>query len=83
MNAESKGLPGGRNLVRLSLPEIESLVVKAARGAGYNWGIAEEAGFAVRWLARTGLPGPEILLAHLQEFDRLRWATIAFVVSIE
>lgn len=52
--------------VRLSLPEIEALCVKAARGAGMAWGLAEEAGFAARWLAAAGLPGPELLLRQLR-----------------
>ncbi|MEP0960977.1 MAG: DUF3726 domain-containing protein [Roseobacter sp.] len=48
-----------------SLNEIEALAKKAARGGGYDWGVAEEAGKAVRWLASHGLPGPAVLAAHL------------------
>ena len=48
-----------------SLNEIEALAKKAARGGGYDWGVAEEAGKAVRWLASHGLPGAELLAAHL------------------
>lgn len=48
-----------------SLGEIGALAVKAARGAGHPWGIAEEAGWAVRWLARRRLPGAEALARHL------------------
>ncbi|MCZ4354444.1 DUF3726 domain-containing protein [Roseovarius aestuarii] len=44
-----------------SLNEIESLARKAARGAGFSWGLAEEAGYAARWLAGVNLPGPEAL----------------------
>ena len=44
-----------------SLSEAQALAVKAARGAGYPWGLAEEAGFALRWLSAHGLPGPEVL----------------------
>ena len=51
---------------RLTLPEIQSLCFKAARGAGMEWGLAEEAAFAARWLAAAGLPGPERLGARLQ-----------------
>ncbi|MGC1487905.1 MAG: DUF3726 domain-containing protein, partial [Albidovulum sp.] len=51
---------------RYSQSEIEALGIKAARGAGYDWGMAEEAGMAARWLAHEGLPGPELLLACLQ-----------------
>jgi len=49
----------------LSFGELESLSFKAARGAGLDWGLAEETGKAVRWLAERGLPGPEVLMAHL------------------
>ncbi len=61
----------------LSFGEIESLSLKAARGAGLTWGLAEEAGKAVRWLSEHGLAGPEILAAHLpniagRDYDLLR-----------
>jgi len=42
--------------VILSLNEIETTVLKAARGAGYHWGLAEEAAAAARWLAKHDLP---------------------------
>ena len=48
-----------------SLNEIEAHAKKAARGSGYDWGVAEEAGKAVRWLASHGLPGAAVLAAHL------------------
>ena len=49
--------------------EIDAMGRKAARGAGYDWGMAEEAGRAARWLASFRLPGPEALLAVLERFD--------------
>lgn len=49
-----------------SLGEVHALAVKAARGAGYSWGLAEEAGYALRWLAARGLPGPAALAALLR-----------------
>jgi hypothetical protein len=52
---------------RITLAEIESYLRKAARASGLDWGIAEEAGKAARWLAAFGLPGPELMLAHLQQ----------------
>ena len=51
---------------RLTLAEAESYLRKAARASGLDWGIAEEAGKAARWLAAFQLPGPETVLAHLQ-----------------
>jgi hypothetical protein len=47
--------------VSYSLNEIEALAKHAARGAGLPWGLAEEAGYCVRWLASFGLPGPQLL----------------------
>jgi len=55
--------------VNLSLGELEALCRKAARGAGFDWGPAEEAGRAVRRLAAVGLPGPRLLLARLAARD--------------
>ena len=53
----------------LTLAETESYLRKAARACGLDWGIAEEAGKAARWLAAFNLPGPEIMLAHLQDLE--------------
>ena len=41
----------------LSLGEVEAMARKAARGAGYDWGIADEAGYAVRWLEARKVGG--------------------------
>jgi len=38
-----------------SLNEVETEVRKAARGVGLSWGLAEEAGWAARFLAAHGL----------------------------
>ncbi|UCH39303.1 MAG: DUF3726 domain-containing protein [Gammaproteobacteria bacterium] len=51
---------------RITLAEIESSLRKAARACGLDWGVAEEAGKAARWLAAFNLPGPETTLRHLQ-----------------
>ena len=48
-----------------ALNEIEAMAKGAARGAGFDWGIAEETGQSVRWLAARGLPGPELLIKTL------------------
>ena len=55
--------------MNLSLGELEALCRKAARGAGLDWGTAEEAGRATRRLAAVALPGPELLLARLVAHD--------------
>ena len=61
----------------LTLSEVESSLRKCARAVGLEWGIAEEAGKAARWLAAYGLPGPEFALSHLLSLraqDYSRWA---------
>ena len=57
----------------LTLAETESYLRKAARARGLDWGIAEEAGKAARWLAAFSLPGPETLLEHLQQLSGDRY----------
>ncbi len=52
-----------------SLNEVDGLARKAARGSGLSWGLAEDAGKAVRWLASAGLPGPEMLAGLLTRND--------------
>ncbi len=55
-----------------SLGEIRALSVKATRGTGMDWGIAEEAGFAVEWLEAKGLQGVKALsqyLSHVHQSD--------------
>lgn len=54
----------------LSFSEWRSLAVKAARGAGLEWGLAEEAGWAAEWLARRSLPAAE-------------WAAVWLAKSLE
>ncbi|MEZ5870454.1 MAG: DUF3726 domain-containing protein [Nitratireductor sp.] len=60
-----------------SLNEIEATSKRAARGAGRSWGMAEEAGKAVRSLHETGLPGVKLLAALLHETDNLAETTLA------
>jgi hypothetical protein len=73
-------VPAG-NGARLSENEIEQLCLKAARGAGMSWGLAEEAGFAAAWLAMRGLDGPGVLLAQLRDAMDRPWHEICPVVS--
>lgn len=58
--------PASGDNVRFSRSEIEAMAVKAARGAGFDWGMAEEAGMAVRRLVEAFLPGPSLVLACLE-----------------
>ena len=63
--------------MNLSLGEVEAMARKAARGAGYSWGLADEAGFATRWLEARGQGGITALalwLAQAAEQDITRLA---------
>ncbi len=44
-----------------SLNEVEALSKRAARGAGLDWGLAEEAAKATRWLCAYDLDGCRLL----------------------
>ena len=57
-----------------SLNEVEATAKRAARGAGYSWGLAEEAGKAVRWLCARDLDGCAALARLLGEFNGAREA---------
>ena len=50
-----------------SLNEVEATAKRAARGAGFCWGLAEEAGKAARWLCANGLDGCGILARLLDD----------------
>lgn len=51
--------------MNLSLNEVEAMAKKATRGAGYAWGLAEEAAKATRWLSGRGVDGVAVLAAAL------------------
>ena len=56
----------------LALNEVDAMGKKAARGAGFSWGMAEEAGKAARWLCARGVDGVAALrlaLAHVDGTD--------------
>lgn len=48
-----------------SLNEVEALSKRAARGAGLDWGLAEEAAKATRWLCAYDLDGCRLLKSVL------------------
>jgi hypothetical protein len=63
-----------------SLNELESEARKAIRGAGLPWGLAEEGGKAVRWLAAYGIDPLPALADVLERHDRR--ARITSVIKI-
>ena len=56
-----------------SLNEIQTMATKAARGAGLPWGVADEAGRAVRWLEARGLAGVSALDGALDGLSASDW----------
>lgn len=64
----------------LSSNEVSALCMKAARGAGMSWGLAEEAGFAAAWLVQHGFDGPEHLYRHLAQAQRRPWQDLCPIV---
>ena len=52
-----------------ALTEVETAVRKAARGAGYHWGMADDAARATRWLCAAGLDGVGAVAALLSRVD--------------
>ena len=52
--------------MNLSLNEVEATAKRATRGAGYPWGLAEEAAKATRWLCARGIDGCAILARILE-----------------
>ena len=83
MNAITPASVAGPDSIFLSLSEISSLTYRAARGAGYEWGEAEEAAFASVWLSRAGLDWAGTILAVLKGAracaplpSRGRWAAV-------
>jgi len=53
-----------------SLGEMAALALKATRGAGLPWGLAEEAAGAVFWLHQRNLPGISALCGYLASRDQ-------------
>lgn len=54
-------------MLDLSLNEVEMIAMKAARGAGHAWGVAEDLGRSARWLAERGVDWSGSLLASLAD----------------
>ncbi len=60
-----------------ALTEVEAMARKAARGAAYSWGMAEEAASATRWLCAAGLDGCAALARALEAADKSTPASMA------
>jgi hypothetical protein len=73
---DSTAFFSGNQSAQMSQNEISALCMKAARGAGMSWGMAEEAGFAASWLTARGIDGPRQLLSHLTAAQGRAWGDL-------
>ncbi len=55
--------------IDLSHGEFRALVAKAFRGAGYSWGLTEDAAFAAGYLAERGVAAAEFVVRLLSVVD--------------
>lgn len=55
----------------LSRNETDTLVTKAAKGAGFSWGLAEDAGRCAAWLLRRGMDSASTIAALLASTDAI------------
>jgi len=60
-----------------ALNEVEAMARKAARGAQFSWGMAEEAGKATRWLCAQGFDGCSALALVLAKSEGVEKADMA------
>jgi len=71
----------GDHSAQMSQNEVFALCMKAARGAGMSWGMADEAGFAASWLTARGLDGPRHLLAQLTAMQGRAWGDLCPTIA--
>lgn len=64
-------------MIELSLNEVEMLAAKAARGAGFSWGLCDDIGKCARALAAGGLPWAPSLLVLAQHSPSLAAPTLS------
>ena len=62
-----------------TLSEIDTTSKRAARGAGFSWGIAEEIGKNMRLLELYGLPGIKNLNKFLKDYKEKQFQKITSI----
>ncbi|HEX4768041.1 MAG TPA: DUF3726 domain-containing protein [Lichenihabitans sp.] len=68
-------------MLSVSLNEVEQISLKAARGAGAGWGVAEDVARATRWMAERGLDWSAPLLRLLASGDVAAHLRTAFEIA--
>ena len=65
-----------------TLSEIETTSKRAAKGAGFSWGISEEIGKNMRLLELFGLSGIKNLNKYLKDYKKKQFQKIALISEI-
>ena len=65
-----------------TLSEIDTISKRAARSAGFSWGIAEEVGKNMRLLELFGLAGIKNLNKYLKDYKNKQFQKIALISDI-
>ena len=65
-----------------TLSEIDTTSKRAAKGAGFSWGISEEIGKNMRLLELFGLSGIKNLNKYLQDYKKKQFQKIALISEI-
>ena len=65
-----------------TLSEIDTTSKRAAKGAGFSWGIAEEVGKNMRLLELFGLPGVKNLNKFLKDYKEKQFHKITLISEI-
>ena len=65
-----------------TLSEIDTTSKRAAKGAGFSWGIAEEVGKNMRLLELFGLSGIKNLNKYLKDYKKKQFQKIALISEI-
>ena len=65
-----------------TLSEIDTTSKRAARGAGFSWGIAEEVGKNMRLLELYGLPGIKNLNKFLKDYNKKQFQKVTLISEI-
>ena len=65
-----------------TLSEIDTTSKRAAKGAGFSWGISEEIGKNMRLLELFGLSGIKNLNKYLKDYKKKQFQKIALISEI-
>jgi len=64
-----------------SFSEIETVVKRASKGAGFSWGVSEEVGKNIRLLEMFGLPGLKNLNQYYKILKKKKFHNLALITN--